>query len=126
MRELERNIPNYPSWEGSFYERLTEYCEWKSDLFWVLHCDLLNAALLAKDEPIDRNLVHMLLYLQERVLTLIAAHFNKNGVFEISNLTDKQLHEYTERFNMAILGVITAEVLPEASFNLVNPLVKNA
>ena len=68
----------------------------------------------------------MLLYLHQKVLNLITAHFTKNDVFEISNIKTEQLYEYKERFEMAILGAISGEVLPEASFDLVNPLVKNA
>ncbi|WP_417661032.1 hypothetical protein [Pseudomonas sp.] len=125
--ELKRNIPGNTRWEGSFYERLTEYGEWNSKSFWALHLDLLE---IAKHQntylPVERELAYMLLYLQQRVLNLISAHFNKNDVFEISNINSEQLYEFKERFEMAILGAISGEVLSEASFDLVNPLVNNA
>jgi len=123
--ELQRNIPNNPNWEGSFYERLTEYGEWDSKSFWVLHLELLKIAKQQQsDLTVEKNLVYMLLYLQQRVLNLISSHFTKNDVFEISNINTEQLYEYKERFEMAILGAISGEVLPETSFDLVNPLVK--
>mgnify|MGYP000707652100 CR=1 FL=1 len=125
--ELERNIPGNSNWEGSFYERLTEFGDWDSKSFWVLHLELLSIAKQQQANlSVEKNLVYMLLYLQQKVLNLITAHFTKNDVFEISNIKTEQLYEYKERFEMAILGAISGEVLPEASFDLVNPLVKNA
>jgi hypothetical protein len=53
--ELVRNIPGNSNWEGSFYERLTEYGEWDSKSFWVLHLDLLNIAnKQITDQPVER------------------------------------------------------------------------
>ncbi len=125
--ELERNIPGQPNWEGSFYERLTEEAEWDSESFWVLHSELINIANNQDTEsPVDRELAYKLLYLQQRILNLISAHFTDNDVFEISNINADQLYEFKERFEMAILGAITGKVLPEASFDLVNPLLKNS
>ncbi len=125
--ELVRNIPGNSNWEGSFYERLTEYGEWDSKSFWVLHLDLLNIAKQqVTNQPVERELAYMLLLLQQKVLTLISAHFAKNDVFKIVNINTEQLYEFQERFKMAILGAISGEVLPESSFDLANPLVKNA
>lgn len=126
MRELERNIPGHSNWEGSFFERLTEYGEWDHEAFWRLHQELVELAQRADKNPVDRDLAYMLLYLQQRVLNLVASHFAKNDVFKITNLKGEQLYEFKERFDMAILGVITGEVLPESSFDLVNPLLNNA
>ncbi|ABI39371.1 hypothetical protein Shewmr4_2300 [Shewanella sp. MR-4] len=126
MQELERNIPGHSNWEGSFFERLTEYGEWDHKAFWLLHRELVELAQLADENPVDRNLAYMLLYLQQRVLNLVAAHFAENDVFKITNLKGEQLYEFKERFDMAVLGVITGEVLPESSFDLVNPLLNNA
>jgi len=123
--ELLRNIPGNPNWEGSFYERLTEYGEWDSKSFWLLHLDLLNIAnQQVSNQPVERELAHVLLMLQQKVLTLITAHFAKNDVFQISNINTEQLYEFKERFEVAVLGAISGEVLPESSFDLVNPLVK--
>ena len=124
--ELERNIPGNSNWEGSFYERLTEYGEWDSSSFWVLHLELLNIAKHQnQNSPVERELVYMLLILQQKVMNLISAHFSKNDVFEINNINNELLYEFKERFEMAILGAISGEVLPESSFDLINPLVKN-
>jgi Immunity protein 41 len=123
-QELERNMPNHENWEGSFHERLTEYGEWNADAFWLLHIDLLNIAKNAKPETlVERDLAYMLLYIQQRVLKLITAHFVKKDVFKIKNIPVAQLYEYKERFEMAIIGAVTGVVLPESSFDLVNPLV---
>ena len=125
--ELERNIPRHPNWEGSFFERLTEYGEWNTDAFWVLHLELLKIAKERGPElNIDRDLAYMLLYIQQRVLNLVAAHFAKNDVFHINNLSGEELYKYKERFDMAIIGAVTGETLPEESFDKINPLVKNA
>lgn len=127
MSELERNMPGNSNWEGSFFERLTEYGEWDVEAFWLLHHKLLQLAKSTNsDDSIDRNISYMLLYIQQRVLGLIAAHFAKNDTFKISNLNGEQLYEFKERFEMAILGAVTGEALPESSFDLVNPLVENA
>ena len=122
--ELKRNIPGNPDWEGSFYERLTEYGEWDSTSFWILHLELLNIARQQDvNLPAERDLAYMLLFLQQRVLSLISAHFKKNDVFQICDINTEQLYAFKERFEMAILGAVSGEVLPETSFELVNPLV---
>ena len=124
--ELERNMPGHPHWEGSFFERLTEYGEWNACEFWKLHLELLSIAKNSNYELlVERKLSHMLLYIQQRILNLISANFNKNDIFKISNISTEQLYEYRERFEMAIISAITCEVLPESSFDLVNPLVQN-
>ncbi len=124
---LEKNMPGQSNWEGSFYERLIEYGEWDAKAFWELHLNLLNIA--NRQDPhlqVDRELAYMLLYIQQRILNLISAHFDNNDVFKISNLSSEQVYEFKERFEMAILSAISGEVLAESSFDLVNPLVKNA
>ena len=125
--ELERNIPNHRDWEGSFYETLTEYGEWNADAFWKLHLELISIAQgVNAESPVNRELSYMLLYLQQRVLNLISAHFNENDCFKIKNLNNENLFEFKERFEIAILGAITGEILSESSFDLVNPLLENA
>ena len=127
LSELERNIPNHCDWEGSFYETLTEHGEWNADAFWKLHLELISIAQgVNAESPVNRELSYMLLYLQQRVLDLISAHFNKNDYFKIKNLNNEKLFEFKERFEIAILGAITGEILPESSFDLVSPLLKNA
>jgi hypothetical protein len=125
--ELERNIPGNSNWEGSFYEQLTENCEWDSKSFWELHLELVNIAKNQNsDGDIPVGLAYNLLYLQERVLNLITAHFTKNDIYKIENINAEQIYEFKERFEMAILGAVSGKVVPESSFNLVNPLLKNA
>ena len=122
---LEKNMPGNLEWEGSFYERLTEDGEWDIDAFWVLHQELyLIAESQSAEISIDRDLAYMLLFIQQRVLNLISANFVKNDVYIISNINIDQLYEFKERFEIAILAIITGELLPEESFNLKNPLLK--
>lgn len=124
--ELARNIPGNAEWEGSFYERLTEYGEWNEAAFWKLHQELIEIAKSVNGEIyVSRHLMHMLVFIQERVLNLISAHLNVDDAFEISNLSVDSIYQFKERFQMAIIGVVTGEVLPESSFDLENPLMEN-
>ncbi|WP_392343898.1 hypothetical protein [Pseudoalteromonas prydzensis] len=124
LYEIERYSASHPDWEGSFSERLYEYREWNIPEFWKLHKELVELAvwLRGKDE-INKQLVGRILGIQKSVRAVVAAHYNKNDVVTISGLTDEQLHEFIERFDMAIMGVASGEVLPESSFDLVNPLL---
>lgn len=123
--ELARNMPAHPEWEGSFYERLTEYGEWNEEVFWKLHLELIDVARKVNNQPlVDRQLMHMLVFIQQRVLNLVSAHFNSNDGFQISNLDVDLIREFRERFEMAIIGAVSGEVLPEASFDLKNPLIE--
>jgi hypothetical protein len=125
--ELKRNMPGNPQWEASFFERLTEFGEWNAESFWILHLELLSIAKAADTKaPVNRDLVYMLLYLQQRVLSLISAHFNENDIFEIANIEPDLLFQFEERFEIAVLSAISGKWLPESSFDLINPLVKNA
>ena len=124
--ELARNMPGNANWEGSFYERLTEYGEWNEEAFWKLHREFIEVAKSVNDESyVNKQLVHMLMFIQQRVLNLIAAHFNVNDSFQISNLSVDLVHEFKERFEMAVIGVVTGEVFSESSFDLKNPLLMN-
>jgi hypothetical protein len=125
--EFERNIPGHPDWEGSLYERLSEYGEWNSLAFWKLHLDLLKIAEgVGETESVNRELAFMLIMLQQKVLNLISANFNKSDVFEIRNMKDEELHKFIERFEIAMIGAISGSVIPESSFDLHNPFIKNA
>jgi len=122
--ELKRNLPTNNNWESSFYERLSEYGEWNYKAFWILHLELINIAKNINDsEIIERELATILITLQQKILNLIVAHFNKKDIFKISNLKEEELFDFIERFEMAILGALSGVVIPESSFDLVNPLI---
>ncbi len=126
LYEIERYSASHPDWEGSFSERLYEYGEWNIPEFWKLHKELVELAvwLRGKDE-INKQLVGRLLGIQRSVLSAVSAHYNKNDVFTLSGVNDEQLHELIERFDLAIRGVTSGEVLPENCFDLINPLLKS-
>ena len=125
LYEIERYCANHPDWEGSFSERLYEYCEWNSSEFWKLHKALIELAVWLTDkEQIDKRLVGRIIGIQKSVWSMVAAHFNKNDTVKLKGVTDEQLHEFMERFDLAIQGISSGEVLPESSFDLVNPLIK--
>lgn len=125
-RELERNVPGHPDWEGSFYERLSEYAEWNIEKFWDLHFDLLSIANSRSKNTTNSDFCYALLYLQQRVLNLIIAHYNPEDIFNIHNINNQELFEFKERFEMAIIGAITGEVLSESCFDLMNLLIKTS
>lgn len=125
--EIFRNLPGNPNWEGSFYEQLTEYGIWNSDEFWKLHLALTEAALRPTgSEFIDRKVALAVATLQAEISRLVSAHYDANDVFEIKNLTPTDLHAFYERFEHAVLSVYSGEVLPESSYDLVNPLASSA
>lgn len=120
-----RNLPGNPNWEGSFYEKLTEHCVWDADEFWKLHFDLTQAAKISnQSDQIDRELALWVCMLQTKVFRLVCAHFNQNDVFKISNLASEEIYQFIERFEMAVIGVFSGEVLSESAFDLCNPLIK--
>ena len=122
--EIERCVAGHPDWVGSFSERLYEDCEWNIDEFWKLHRELVKLALFLRDKnKINKDLVEKLLDIQSTVWNSIASHFNDNDVVRITGITDAELHQFLERFKMAIAGVTSGQVLPEEKFDLVNPLM---
>ncbi len=63
--QIFRNYLGNPGWEGSFYERLTEYGVWDVEEFWNLHLDLINTAREEGQENIiDRELAFCVASLQ--------------------------------------------------------------
>jgi len=125
--QILKNLPGNPEWEGSFYEKLTEYGVWDADEFWKLELDLINAAKVNREsEVMDKKLVLGVATLHSKIYNLIAAHYNKNDIFKIRNLTPDELIAFTERFQNSMLGVFSGEVIPESSYDLVNPLIANA
>ena len=126
IEHLYRNSPSHPKWEGSFVERLHEYSEWDEQAFWLVHKDLVELAKeFATVETVPKDIAARVVALQKTVSTSFAANFNKNDGFVIDNLDTEKLHEFMERFDMAVLGVFTGQVLPESSFDLVSPLLVN-
>lgn len=126
IENLYRNSPSHPKWEGSFVQRLHEYCEWDKNAFWLVHKDLIELAKqFSEVDSVPKDIAARVVALQKTVSTSFAANFNKNDGFSIENLSIETLHEFMERFDMAILGVFTGQVLPESSFDLVSPLLVN-
>lgn len=126
-RELLRNLPGNPDWEGSFYERLTEYGVWEIPEFWRLHLDLINIATAnACKSLIDRELALYVVTLHLKIQNLIVAHYNVNDIFKIKNLNQEHLYQFQERLEHAVASVFSGEVLPESAYELVNPLLENA
>lgn len=122
-----RNLPGNSAWVGSFYERLVEDAVWDRDEFWKLHFALINVAKASgSGEAINRELAWAVAKIQSRVLGSVAAHYNPNDIFTITNLTPDELHEFIERFDHAVLGLFSGEVLDESSYDLNNPLIGNA
>ena len=62
--------------------------------------------------------------IQNSVLTMVTAHFDPNDSARINGISDDQLRLFMERFNQAIMGICSGEVLPEYSFDIANPLIK--
>ena len=50
LYEIERYSASHSDWEGSFSERLYEYCEWNIPEFWKLHKELVKLAISLQDE----------------------------------------------------------------------------
>jgi hypothetical protein len=122
--QIFRNLPGNPNWEGSFYEKLTEHGNWCIEEFWKLHLDLVEAAQIqAHAVTIDRELALAVATLYARISNLVSAHYNINDVFQIGNLSENELLNFTERLEHAILGVFSGRVIPESSYDVSNPLV---
>jgi hypothetical protein len=118
-----RNLPGNSAWPGSFYERLVEHAIWDKEQFWTLHLALLCASRASDSrESINRELAWAVATIQSRVLGLVAAHYNQNDTFVITNLNPDELNAYIERFDHAILGVFSAEAVAESAYDLTNPL----
>ncbi len=119
-----RNLPEHKDWEGSFYEQLTEYGTWNKQEFWLLHRDLILAAHELKDAAtVDTQLAAAIVRLQANVDRLFIAHFDQNDVFKILDLSVDETYAFKERFEMAVVGVFSGNVLAEHAFELVNPLL---
>ena len=126
LHQIERYSANHPDWEGSFSERLYEHSEWNIPEFWKLHKELIDLAIeLKKSNEINKKLVGQLLGIQKSITTMVIAHFNKNDSVTLSGVTDDLLYEFMERFDMAITGISSGQVLGEDQFDLMNPLIKS-
>jgi hypothetical protein len=121
-RTIYKNLPEHPEWEGSFYEKLAEYGIWDADEFWKLHFDLVQAAKKNNDsESINRKFALIVVTLYSKINNLISSHYNKNDVFQISNLTPDELLAFKERLDHSIIGVFSGEVIAESLYDLTNP-----
>ena len=124
LYEIERYSASHPDWKGSFSERLYEYSEWNASEFWKLHKTLVELAIALRDKnQIDKQLFGRILGIQKSIWSIVAAHFNECDAIKLVGVSDEQLHEFVERFDLAIIGLSNGKVLPESSFDLVNPLL---
>ncbi|MBC3920765.1 hypothetical protein H8L32_25085 [Undibacterium sp. CY18W] len=119
FENISRNLPGNANWKGSFYEQLTECGIWDKHAFWMLHKDLVLAADKLKNlSSVDKELASAIVRLQSNVDRLFAAHFNKNDVFKIVNLSTDDMYALKERFDMAVIGVFSGAVPPEDAVEL--------
>ena len=124
--EIQRNLPGSSDWQGSFYEQLTEHGLWSMGEFWKLHLCLVETAHSFRFKPVARNQALAVVTLQGKIMNLVAAHYDQNDAFFIRNLAPNELHAFVERFQHAVLSVFSGEVIPEASYDIVNPLIVHA
>ncbi|MES2038115.1 MAG: Imm41 family immunity protein [Pseudomonadota bacterium] len=119
-----RNLPGNANWVGSFYEQLTEHGIWNKKEFWLLLSDLILAANKLKDsESVDKQLAWAIVKLQSNINGLLIAHFDEKDVFAILDMSTGELYAFKERFDLAVVGIFSGEVLPEDAFELTNPLL---
>lgn len=122
---LFRNLPGHPEWAGSFHERLVEDGIWDEMEFWRLHLELVNATSVTRGSQfIERGLALAVARIHSRVLGAVAAHVDPNDLFRIPNLSDEELRTFIERWDHAVLGFFSGNVIPESSYDLHNPLQK--
>lgn len=125
--QIFRNLPGSPSWEGSFYERLTEHGEWSIVEFWKLHFELVAVARSGDlSVGVNRELAMAVVMLFAKITNLISAHYNVSDVFQVINLSSDELLVFSERLEHAVLGVFSGQVIAEFSYELVNPLIVQA
>ena len=106
--ELTRNVPGNPDWIGSFYETLSEHGVWSENEYRILIRELKSLADKNKDEKlIEKTLPKLLLILQAKVLNLISSHFDRNDVYEISNLNMDEVLDKKEEFVLAVQSVVS-------------------
>jgi hypothetical protein len=122
--ELMKNLPSHPDWCSSFYGKLAEDGEWNVDAFWRLHVDLLQIAKdFHNEECISRELLYALIYVQNGVLNSIVYNLSKKDAFKIINIDENSIMKFKERFDSAMICIGAGDILPETSFDLVNPLL---
>ncbi|MCX7553110.1 Imm41 family immunity protein [Marinicella sp. S1101] len=128
LTEIFRNMPGDGSdeWEKTFFGFLSEFGDWHVEKFWVFHKALIDIGKkVDKKGSVDRELSYALLYIQDSVLTHIASHFDPAIDWQFTSIAGEEIYGFKERFELAILGAISGEVIPETSFDLINPLIKN-
>ena len=100
--ELFRNLPSDKNWEGSFYETLTEHGIWDEIEFSKLEfCLCAINAQMESSKILDARIVRALLELQQRISRCIQSHYDRKDIFKISNVSEEQLYDLVERFELA-------------------------
>ena len=123
--DFNKNFPRHFNWQDSFYAELTESGIWNAEKFWKLHRDIIMITVdLSKDKDVNRIFAADLIWLSIRINELVLSHFNETDVFIIENIGNDELLMLKERFDLAVIGVFSGELLKEEEFELVNPLIK--
>lgn len=105
--------------EESFTGILHERATWDLEQYWEFEAAIYRLA----DHPTDfPSLMWPLFRIFSHTMVSFGAHFDPNDVFRIENLTDEQVHDYRERFQLVFEGMFSGEMPVQSScFETSNP-----
>lgn len=108
--------------EASFIGTLHERAVWDTEKYRELEAAVYGLAAQPKDFP---PLIWPLFRIFSYTTLSLAAHFDPNDAFRIDNLTDAQIYDYRERFQLVFEGVFSGNMpVQSASFSTPNPLLE--
>jgi hypothetical protein len=123
--EIERYSAKHPDWEGSFSERLYEYCEWNQDEFWKLHEELTEVAKGYRELlHFPKELMGRILGIQRSIYSIMIAHYNENDVVKLTGITEDKFEQFIQRFEDVMIGLHTGIIYDESNYKLKNPLIE--
>ncbi|NIJ73959.1 Imm41 family immunity protein [Xanthomonas sp. LMG 9002] len=116
-----RNLARCAAYDdGSFVGRLHEEMRWNWDEYWLLEKALYD---LATDGELERETAWPLFRIFSFVLMLLGCHFDPNDLFAIKGVSDEDVRDLLERFQLVFEGFYAGRMPAYESLDPPNPLL---
>jgi Immunity protein 41 len=115
------NFPHCEEWrDDSFLGVLDDLCEIQKDKYWQLEWAILEYTKEG-GKPYDLNWPIFRIF--SHAMSLFRCHYNTNDGYEIKNVNDDVMQNFTERFQLVFEGFFKGQIPCLRSYSEKNPLL---
>ena len=125
MNEILRNFPASKEYRNSSFVGIWhEQCKISIEEYWKLDKAIYDLSEIYVQNDIPREVAWPLMRIFSYIMASTQAHYDLNDGFQIKDLEDVSLNEFTERFQLVFEGFFKGDMPKNSMFSIINPLIE--